>query len=265
MAPRRPFALLALTSLSLACRHAPPTAPLASRPLAGDAVTHAAAPLDAAVAPALQGAPPALSETDPWEPGCLAWSSRRGLAACLVGQSGSNLNDATSWSVRVLGEPADPALSLVPLTDAGWFEDPHRTPAPPAVVARLRARLAREGFSDLRPLRTPLGADALAWAPGATVRWVHRDTSDGGDNAAARGTDLIEVGWRPGDPALTLTAWEDRPVAEPRLRAYVIPGSRYLVLEAVGEYADEGEYGVHALAWVCDREARACRTLGQGS
>lgn len=264
MSFRATLPLLALCGLGFACRHPRPASPSSARAIPSDAgaprIAHeVAAPPEVAVAPTLQGAPPALSQTEPWEGGCIAWSPRRALAACLVGQSGWNLNDRTSWGVRVLGEPADPALSLVPVTDAGLLEDPHETPTPPAVVARLRARLASEGYVDLRPLRVALGPAALDWAPGSSVRWTHRDTFEGGDNAAARGTDLVEVRWQAGGPALTLTAWEDRPVAEPRLRAYIIPGGRHLVIEAVGVYGDEGEYGVHSLAWVCDREARVCQ------
>ncbi len=202
---------------------------------------------------------PLLPDAEPMEPGCFAWSSRRSMAACLVGQSGTNLNDDTEWSVRFSGEPASAVWSLVPVTDAGWFERPDQTQAPATVRARLRSRFVAEGFVDLRPLRQALSATAWEWAPGATVRSVHRRTFGGGDNAAERGTDRIELRWQPNGPRLVLTAWEDRPVAEPALRGYVIPGGRYLVLDAVGEYGDEGEYGVHALAWLCDRESRTCQ------
>ena len=131
--------------------------------------------------------------------------------------------------------------------------------APPDVRARLRARFVAEGFVHLRPLRRELTDAPWEWSPGATVRAVHRRTFGGGDNAAQRGTDRIELRWQPGGPRLALTAWEDRPVSEPHLRAYAIPGGRYLLLDAVGEYGDEGEYGVHALTWLCDRESRTCQ------
>ena len=134
---------------------------------------------------------------------------------CLVGQSGSNLNDETVWRVAFSGEPERAGFSLVPVTDAGWFEEPHGVVTPPAVRARLRARFAAEGFVDLAPLRRALSAVAYEWAPGVTVRWLHRRTFRGGENAAPRGTDRIEVRWQPGGPPVTLTAWEDRPVAEP--------------------------------------------------
>ena len=202
---------------------------------------------------------PMIPDDAPMEPGCFAWSPGRSLPACLVGQSGSNLNADTVWEVRFGGASPNPSWSLVPVTDAGWFEDPHRAPAPPELRGRLRARFIAEGFVDLRPLRRALSAEPWEWAPGATVRAIHRDTFGGGENAAERGTDRVELRWRPGGPRLTLTAWEDRPVAEPRLRAYAIPGGRYLVIDAVGEYGDEGEYGVHALAWLCDRETRSCQ------
>nr|MBK7065883.1 hypothetical protein [Deltaproteobacteria bacterium] len=45
-------------------------------------------------------------------PGCLAWSPRRHLAACLVGQSGSNLNADTVWHVAFSGETDERAVSL---------------------------------------------------------------------------------------------------------------------------------------------------------
>ena len=232
--------------LPLACRRAPPVAP-------------PVAPPDATLVGALPTTEPPLPATEPMYPGCLAWSPRRHLAACLVGQSGSNLNADTVWHVAFSGETDERAVSLVPVTDAGYFDDPHTVATPPGVRARLRARFVTDGFVDLRPLRRALSAEPFEWAPGATVRVVHRRTFGGGENAAERGTDRVELRWQPGGPPLTLTAWEDRPVAEPRIRAYVIPGGRYLVLDAVGEYGDEGESGVHSLAWRCDREARTCR------
>lgn len=259
--------LVALASLLLlACRRPRPPAPPAVvvAPVAFDAGPPArdassGAPPDATLVGAMPTTEPLLPDAAPLEPGCFAWSPRRIVAACLVGQSGTNLNDDTVWSVRYSGEPASAAWSLVPVTDAGWFEQPHQLPTPPAVRARLRARFVAEGFVDLRPLRQELSDAPWEWSPGATVRAVHRRTFGGGDNAAERGTDRFELRWQPGGPRLLLTAWEDRPVSEPHLRAYAIPGGRYLLLDAVGEYGDEGEYGVHALTWLCDRESRTCR------
>ena len=260
------------TLLSLACRHPPsPPAPTPSvvpraRAVAGPVVTPVTPPPavdasahDAPTAPATDPAAPWVPDAAPMAPGCFAWSPERRVAACLVGQSGSNLNDDTVWRVAFSGEPAAAAISLVPSVDAGGFDEPHRVVTPPEVRARLRARLGADGFVDLAPLRRIVPASALEWAPGATVRWLHRRTFAGGDNAAERGTDRIELRWQPGGPSVTLTAWEDEPVAEPEIRAFAIPGGRYLVLDAVGPYADEGSYGVRALAWLCDREARTCR------
>lgn len=274
---RRLVALALL--LPLACRRPrPPAPPVVARDVtpalsprsvvfdAGPAVTRDAAPdvapdvrPDATLAGTMPATEPPLPDATPMQPGCFAWSPRRSVAACLVGQSGSNLNEDTEWAVRFSGEAASSAWSLVPVTDAGWFEEPHRVAAPPEVRARLRARFAAEGFVDLESLRRIVSETPWEWAPGATVRAVHRRTFGGGANAAERATDRLELRWQPNGPRLTLTAWEDRPVGEPRLRAYAIPGGRYLLLDAVGEYADEGEYGVHSLAWLCDRESRACR------
>ncbi|MDO9019747.1 MAG: hypothetical protein Q8S73_44705 [Deltaproteobacteria bacterium] len=257
-----------LVASALACRRPRSTPP---RSVVVPDVAPSPAPIDvggpalpdASVDDALAGATPAtwptLSATEPMAPGCFAWSPRLNVAACLVGQSGTNLNENTVWSVRFRGEPDSSALSLVEPTDAGFIDRPDEDPPPPAVLARLRARLDADGFIDLRPLRRELTAAAFAWSPGMTVRAVHRRTFGGGDNAAERATDRIELQWQPRGPRTLLTAWDDRPVAEPRLRAYVIPGGRYLVLDAVGTYGDEGEYGVHSLAWLCDRETRSCR------
>ena len=251
--PARPVAPVVAPVVAPAVAPTPPPALDAGAPAPPDA------PPDATLSGTLPSTEPPLPDAAPMNPGCFAWSPGRHLAACLVGQSGSNLNDDTVWRVAFSGGPAEDGLSLVPVTDAGWFEEPHRVVTPPAVRARLRTRFAAEGFVDLSPLRRDLSAVAYEWAPGVTVRWLHRRTFRGGENAAERGTDRLEVRWQPDGPRVTLTAWEDRPVAEPLLRAYAIPGGRYLVLDAVGAYADEGTYGVHSLAWLCDRETRTCQ------
>lgn len=260
-----------LPLLAASCRRPRPPAPAAPVDARAPATLDAGGPRDASrdivpeaatdatLAGTMPTTEPRIPDDSPLEPGCFAWSARRASGACLVGQSGTNLNDDTRWAVRFPGEPDERAVSLVPVTDAGWFEEPHRVAAPAAVRDRLRARFAAEGFVDLGPLRRELGDAPFEWAPGATVRAVHRRTFGGGENAAERGTDRVELRWQPGGPRLTLTAWDDRPVAEPQLRAYVIPGGRYLLIDAVGRYGDEGEYGVHALAWLCDRESRTCR------
>lgn len=272
MAACRFSPLVLLVGSALACRRPVPTPPHAvAAPVAAPVVAPSSAPIDAggtarsdasvddAPAAAAPATWPTLSATEPMAPGCFAWSPRLNVAACLVGQSGTNLNERTVWSVRYSGEPESSAFSLVEPTDAGSIERPDDTPTSSAVLARLRARLDADGFIDLRPLRRELTTTAFAWSPGMTVRAVHRRTFGGGDNAAERATDRIELQWQPRGPRVLLTAWEDRPVAEPQLRAYVIPGGRYLVLDAVGTYGDEGEYGVHSLAWLCDRETRTCR------
>jgi hypothetical protein len=249
------LALAAL--LPISCRRTTRAPP---RPVAIPAIDVPRAPLDAVLVDAMPTTePPPPPDDAPMEPGCFAWSPRLAAAACLVGQSGSNLDADTVWELRFPGEREGAPVSLVPVTDAGWFEEPHRAATPAGVRATLRARMLAGAYVDLRPLRRELFDAPDEWAPGATVRWVHRRTSGGGENAAARGTDRVELRWQPGGPRLLLTAWEDRPVAEPQMRAYAIPGGRYLVVEAVGRYGDEGEYGVHSLAWLCDREARACR------
>ena len=57
---------------------------------------------------------------------------------------------------------------------------------------------------------------------------------------------------------MVLTTLDDRPVEDPRVAVYPIEGGRYLVVDYVGRFGDEGEYGTHARAWRCDREAHTC-------
>jgi hypothetical protein len=68
----------------------------------------------------------------------------------------------------------------------------------------------------------------------------------------------VTVRWDATAPPLVIAALEDRPVEDPALAVYPIEGGRFFVLEYVGRFADEGEYGTHARALRCDREARAC-------
>ncbi len=205
---------------------------------------------DASVAPSPDASEPVLAEGATPPVGCFAWSPPRASAACAVERPGETLSEL-HLVVRFSSDPRD---AVTPLGEGDSNDAP-----PPAALAALRARLAREGYVPLAALRRalPTGAEA-EWAPGATARWQRRTTFAGGENAAPRYTDRVTLRWGAGARPLDVTLLEDRAVEDPSVTMYPIPDGRHLVLEVVGRFGDEGEYGLHARAWVCDREARAC-------
>jgi hypothetical protein len=159
----------------------------------------------------------------------------------------------------VLRFTSDGPGAVSAIVDDAAFEAERAMNPSPAAVAAAQARLAREGYRPIEAIRQTLPSNvAVAWAPGATARWQRRTTARGRANQAPRYTDRVTLRWDATSAPVVLTALEERPVEDPRVAVYPVEGGRYLVVDYVGRFADEGEYGTHARAWRCDREARAC-------
>lgn len=267
MHARAGLVFVSLFALTSACREEraprPPT-PAAARPTAArDAATPPPAP-DAGTGPVtvipvpadMPHAAPTLEAGHPLAPGCFGWSPSTHSAACVVGSLGRDEAPGRAWGVRFTGDAPEQSVSLAPDSVGVPHAAPRSIVPEAATLTALRARLTSESYVTLTPLRHAIDSrDALTWAPGATVRWLHAR----GATASTNATDLIEMRWG-GDAGTTvLEAWVDRAVPAPALAMYLIPGGRYLVLEAVGDYGDDGGTGTIARAWTCDRETHTCQ------
>lgn len=256
---------LALTSLVFGCHPSPPTVtPRLSSPevrevsrvdAATDATPTDVTPTDATPEPTPDVPSPFFTDNAPLTPGCIAWSSRRSAAACVIE---SPTDDLTNLRV-VLRFTSDAPRAVVPIVDDAAFEaEREQRPSAPAIAA-ARARLAREGYTPIESVRRGLAVNEVApLGNGVTARWQRRTTARAGANQAPRYTDRVTFRWDASATPLVVEALEDRPVEEPQIAVYAIEGGRFFVLEYVGRFADEGEYGTHGRAWQCDREARAC-------
>lgn len=255
-----------LAALLLGCHPTPPAAsPRVEATAPRDVATIEAPTLDAALEatpprePASDAATDATSpffaEGAPLRPGCFAWSPGIASAACVIE---SPTDDLQNLRV-VLRFTSDAPGAVTSIVDAAAFEAEREMRPSAQQIADARARLAREGYAPIDALRQTLGVDGVVtWAPGATARWQRRTSARGRANQAPRYTDRVTIRWDATTPPLVLTALEDRPVEAPTVAAYPIDGGRYLLLDYVGRFADEGEYGTHARAWRCDRVARVC-------
>ncbi|MFO0648576.1 MAG: hypothetical protein U0326_20210 [Polyangiales bacterium] len=255
-----------LAALFLGCHPTPPVgAPRVeastSRDVAAieaplpDAALDAMPPREPASDAATDAASPFFAEGAPLRPGCFAWSPGIASAACVIE---SATDDLTNLRV-VLRFTSDAPGAVTPIIDAEAFAAGREMRPSAQQLADARARLARDGYAPIDGLRQTLRVNGVVtWAPGATASWQRRTSARGRANQATRFTDRVTIRWDPTSPPLVLTALEDRPVEAPTVAVYPIDGGRYLLLEYVGRFADEGEYGTHARAWRCDRVARAC-------
>jgi hypothetical protein len=245
-----------LTTALVGCHPTPPTAaPRVEAPVARDVAPAPDAAVDAAPPPAPDVASPFFAGESPLSPGCFAWSTTLASAACVIESPTDDLPHLRA----VLRFTSDGPGAVTALVDAAAFEAERAMRPSAEGLAAARARLAREGYAPIEALRQTLPANvAVAWAPGATARWQRRTTARGGPNQAPRYTDRVTLRWDATSAPVVLTTLEERPVEDPRVAVYPVEGGRYLVVDYVGRFADEGEYGTHARAWRCDREAHAC-------
>jgi hypothetical protein len=193
------------------------------------------------------------------EEGCLAFSPRDHAALCLYGSHGHlDGDDTPEWLVRAVGSDLDD-IDLRDDLDAAVAHDIDERPIPARAVAALRARIASGRYVALEPLRAVLDPGIpLEWDHGAAIRWTRRQTSPGGDNAAPRYTDHLDVRWGAREPWVSINAWENEPVAEPDVDVYLVPGERFAAISTRRDYGDEGISGATASAWLCDAESRRC-------
>ena len=196
-------------------------------------------------------------------PGCFAWSQRQHTAACIRGDIGTHSDqDPTRWDAVFPGSDAGDEASQIDLLDhrdADMPVLPSEAPLTSTAARAVRSALASGSFVDLEPLEIALAPGIPAeLRSGIGVRWMRRRTFAGGDNAAERFTDRLEVRWSAREAWTAVETFTDEPVFEPDFRAYFIPGDRYLVLSAVRHHGDEGITATHAYAWQCEATTRAC-------
>lgn len=251
---RAPCSLLPclFASMVCACHPAPRLAP------SGD---HALTPRDASVDPSDGASAVAEAPTSSITPGaalrlgCFAWSARLSSAACVVE---SPADDLANLRVVVRFTADAPGVWL-PIVDDAAFDDSRAFVASGERAVAVNARLAREGYVSIAARERTLSSGAEdVWEPDGLVRWERRSTSEGGDNQAPRFADRVTLRWDARSPPLAVTLLDDRPFESPRVSMYPMSDGRTLLLELVGRFADEGEYGTHARAWRCDRVSRSC-------
>lgn len=230
--------------------------------------TGAPSPVDAATAPVADAAAAAVdaaSDTRPAAPpawpvtssaevpefGCIGWSRKRGVLACILGNSFSDSGLDVSLvfvPVRADAELIEP-LSLV--------EQPGRSrpPFPPDKVAP---------FNDLLRGFTPLARDAAR----LETRWTHDKLVVGPATTAGGATLALQL-QREGTmifaPKYHATLWI-RFAGHPRLliedladalshveaRLFTVGGA--LIVERIYSVGDEGTYGTFIQLWRCTAE-----------
>ncbi len=187
--------------------------------------------------------------------GCFAWSARLSSAACVVE---SPTDDLVNLRV-VVRFTGDASGVVAPIVDDAAFEESRAFVASRERAVAVNGRLARDGYASIVALQRDLSSESDdLWEPDTRVQWERRTVSEGGDNHAARFTDRVTVRWDVRAQPMVVTLLDERPVESPRVSTYAMSDGRTMLLELVGRFADEGEYGTHARAWRCDRSTRAC-------
>lgn len=231
-------------------------APMAGQVAVASAVQPASAVHPAAASAAVSGAAGpgqvAVDEAPRELPsGCLAWSGDG--VACMVGAFVGAEPDP--WGVHLLTEGAAgfvamEAVSGEPSPQPGVFE-PTR-----ASWGALRARLDASGYAPIgaRVRHLDEGFQTLDVSLGAELRRETR--SAGGPNAAPRYSDAVVLSRA--SRRVSLGLFDERPIAHPEVSAALTADGARCAIWAVGEVADEGEYGRESVAWWCETATLRC-------
>lgn len=243
-------------------------APAAGSAGSSSAAEAAPAPVDAAAAPppvdaAAPDAPPApkaimIGDKVP-ELGCMGWSPKRGLVACVLGQRGVNLG-GTLVSLKFFGvgkAASDPSQvpESITILDTGDGGGPAPDELDPALTARLRKAL--EGFllwDRSGPILTAEIAEGKPVAsPSITI---------GGMTIALRAERAPQQGFAPCVSAqLTVRipggarhiVNEENGPFSVEVRPFPLDGvgRGTVIVEQLRHTADEGIYGTAASVWRC--------------
>ncbi len=195
--------------------------------------------------------PPATLPTEPAQPsveaGCFGWSPRQAAAACVTGRY--SMQEGCEWKVELVGGGGEP----VALHQTREQHHDHPTAVPPSLQAELVRRLSDGSFVCLPEGRRLEPGGAVRWAsPRVAVTWQRRRLRRDGDGATGRWwvfSDVltVECGARRTE-LMSIETSSDQPSGS----VHLIPGGRYVVVDSDVSFAEEGDQGREAQAWVVD-------------
>jgi len=208
--------------------------------------TGSAAPApDAAAAPAPEPKVPL-----PREPkfGCLGWSTRDRVAACVVGEN--TAGEPPRYGLVFIGPGgAEPPIALAVAADGSAFEQ--------AAIDAANAALAKR---DIQPFNWPIEeakADTIVIGKGASILWKKKQVSKGGDNRPPTIAHELVAHCKSTKTPLYTSKEEGM---NPKLFVSGVEGHSVIALHE--EVAREGESGVTAHALVLDIET--CKLTRSG-